>query len=247
MRRGDRGKNQSAVGNWQLAEGSPSAIHNPQSAVRNRIDWRRVRRVLVVRMRSIGDTVLTTPSLIALRRFLPEAQIDILLEDWVAPVLEGFREVDNVLTVKTGDLKSRFQTVLQLRRNKYDIVFNLHGGTTSTFFARASGAKYRVGFQHYQYSFLYNIIAPSSFEFLQTQEIHSAELQLALLDFTGVPVSDKPRTRLAVTENALKSLEKKFNAQTQRGEVAEEKRENYPQINRDWKTKDKGQRTKDNP
>ena len=52
-------------------------------------DWSTVRRVLVVRLRSIGDTVLATPSLHALRRFLPEARLDILLEDWVAPLLEG--------------------------------------------------------------------------------------------------------------------------------------------------------------
>jgi ADP-heptose:LPS heptosyltransferase len=52
------------------------------------INWKNVKRVLVVRLRSIGDTVLATPSLIALKRFLPDAQVDILLEDWVAPVLE---------------------------------------------------------------------------------------------------------------------------------------------------------------
>jgi len=36
------------------------------------IDWSSIRRVLVIRLRSIGDTVLATPSLIALRRFLPD-------------------------------------------------------------------------------------------------------------------------------------------------------------------------------
>src|SRR4030095_13848670 len=50
-----------------------------------RWDWDTVRKVLLVRLRSIGDTVLTTPSLFALKRFLPKAQIDILLESWVAP------------------------------------------------------------------------------------------------------------------------------------------------------------------
>src|SRR4029453_7345299 len=55
-----------------------------------RWDWSDVRKVLIVRLRSIGDTVLATPSLFALKRFLPNAQIDILLESWVAPVLSGF-------------------------------------------------------------------------------------------------------------------------------------------------------------
>jgi len=47
---------------------------------KNEIDWGKVERVLVVKLRSIGDTVLSTPSLIALKRFLPNAEIDILLE-----------------------------------------------------------------------------------------------------------------------------------------------------------------------
>ena len=51
------------------------------AATADAIDWAGVRRVLVIRLRSIGDAVLSTPSLIALKRFLPNAEIDILLED----------------------------------------------------------------------------------------------------------------------------------------------------------------------
>ena len=133
-----------------------SKDQRPKTKDQNLINWQNVKRVLVVRLRSIGDTVLATPSLIALKRFLPDAQIDIFLEDWVAPVLEGFDAVDNILTIGT-DAKSRLQTARKIRRNKYDVVFNLHGGTTSTFFVRASGAKHRVGFSTYRYSFLYTI------------------------------------------------------------------------------------------
>ena len=175
------------------------------------IDWAKVQRILVVRLRSIGDTVLSTPSLIALKRFLPDAQIDILLEDWVAPVLEGFDAVDNVLTVGK-DKKSRFETAWKIRRNKYDVVFNLHGGTTATFFVRASGAKYRVGLASYQYNFLYTHRAPSPLEFWQTEHAHSAEQQLALLGFVGIPVKDKPKSRLTVIESARSSIAKKLSA-----------------------------------
>ncbi len=187
------------------------------------IDWSKVRRVLIVRLRSIGDTVLSTPSLIALKRFLPDARIDVLLEDWVAPLLEGFDAVDNVLTVSRNDKKSRLETAWQIRRNKYDVVFNLHGGTTATFFVRASGAKYRVGFQSYQYNFLYTHRAPSPLEFWQTEHAHSAEQQLALLGFVGIPISDRLKSRLVVTEQALNSIEGKlkevFTAETQRNDA----------------------------
>ncbi len=175
-----------------------------------KIDWQNVQRVLVVRLRSIGDTVLSTPSLIALRRFLPDAQIDILLEDWVAPVLDGFDEINNIVIVNRRSKTSRLKIARQLRRNNYDVAFNLHGGTTATFFVRASGARHRVGYKNFQYSFLYNQAFPSALEFWHQETAHSAEQQLALLGFAGVPVSDKPKTRLAVTEKALNSIENKL-------------------------------------
>ena len=184
--------------------------------MKNEINWKNVKRVLVVRLRSIGDTVLSTPSLIALRRFLPEARIDVLLEDWVAPVLEGFEAVDNVLTVTRKSKTSRLKTARMLRQNDYDVAFNLHGGTTATFFVRASGARHRVGFANYQYSFLYTHRAPSPLEFWQTEKAHSAEQQLALLGFADVPVSDRPKTHLAVTQEALNSLTEKFNRQAEK-------------------------------
>ena len=174
------------------------------------IDWKKVNRILVVRLRSIGDTVLATPSLIALRRFLPDAQIDVLLEDWVAPVLDGFDVVDKVITVLHKSIKSRLETALKIRRNRYDVAFNLHGGTTATFFVRVSGAKYRVGFSEYSYNFLYTHLLASPNEFWRQNEIHSAENQLALLGSVGVPVADKPKSRLAVTEKARISVAEKI-------------------------------------
>ncbi|HYJ92852.1 MAG TPA: glycosyltransferase family 9 protein, partial [Pyrinomonadaceae bacterium] len=144
------------------------------------IDWNSVRRVLVVRLRSIGDTVLATPSLIALRRFLPHAQIDILLEDWVAPLLKGFSEIDNVIEIRGGQ-GGRLKVAREVRQNRYDVVFNLHGGTTSTFLTFVSGARHRVGYADYQYSFLLNHRSPPATEFWHRDHTHSAEQQLALL------------------------------------------------------------------
>lgn len=211
------------------------------------IDWPNVKRVLVVRLRSIGDTVLATPSLIALRRFLPHAQIDILLEDWVAPLLDGFDAVDTIITVPTKDtpclpsdtvisVNGRVAPLLnlsdggdytismptrdvpdgklsrtglifirsaiawQMRETKYDVAFNLHGGTTATFFTAASRARHRVGLASYQYSFLYNHLLSSPADFWGREAMHSAEQQLALLGFVGVPVEDRPKSRLVVSE-----------------------------------------------
>lgn len=173
---------------------------------RGEIDWSNVKRVLVVRLRSIGDTVLATPSLIALKKFLPDAQLDILLEDWVAPVLDGFEFVDNVITVGK-DSRSRMQTAWKLRQQKYDVAFNLHGGTTGTFFTAASGARHRVGYTEYQYSFLYNHLLTAAAEFWQKPKPHSAEQQLALLGFVGVQFDPNQKTLLNPTETSIRSVE----------------------------------------
>jgi ADP-heptose:LPS heptosyltransferase len=186
------------------------------------IDWKNIERILVIRLRSIGDTVLSTPSLIALKRFLPGARVDILLEGWVAPVLDGFDAVDKVL-VAGDDLAARLQTARALRRSKYDVVFNLHGGTTATFFARASGARHLVGFASYQYSFLYNHRVPAAAEFWGRKEVHSAEQQLALLGSVGVPVDDRPKSLLSVTPEAAGSLQEKLTAETRESGVLFEK------------------------
>jgi len=170
------------------------------------IDWTQVQRVLVIRLRSIGDTVLSTPSLFALRRFLPNAQIDVLLEDWVAPLLEGSAIVDNIIEIEKG-LLARLGTALRLRETRYDVVFNLHGGTTSTFLTRFTGARHRVGYSNYQYSSLHTDLLSSSADFWGQEKTHSAEQQLALLGFTGVPVSDRPRSSLTVDPGAAHAVD----------------------------------------
>ncbi len=173
------------------------------------IDWADVKRVLVVRLRSIGDTVLATPSLVVLRWFLPEAEVDILLEDWVAPLLEGTDVADNVIAVGKGAAE-RAKTARELRRRKYDVAFNLHGGTTGTFFTYASGARHRVGFSEYQYSFLYNHLLSSAVDFWKRTPLHSAEQQLALLGFVGVPVDSRPKSRLPITKEASAAVEERL-------------------------------------
>ena len=179
----------------------------PQPLGTARWKWQDVRKVLIVRLRSIGDTVLTTPSILALRRFLPNAEIDILLEDWVAPVLAGHPALNRIVTLEGRSFSSRARVARELRANRYDVVYNLHGGTTATFLARATGARHRVGYATYQYSQLHNHTAPSPLLLWGQEKTHSAEQQLALLGWTGVPVTDRPPTQLATMSEAIEKVD----------------------------------------
>ncbi|HEV8136892.1 MAG TPA: glycosyltransferase family 9 protein [Pyrinomonadaceae bacterium] len=184
------------------ARSESQGIDAPQPLAPARWDWSQVRKVLFVRLRSIGDTVLATSAVNALRRFLPDAQIDILVEDWVAPVLAEHPSLSSVISLERNSLAARARIAREIRASGYDVVYNLHGGTTSTFLTRASGARHRVGYESYQYAKLHNHQAPSA-SFLWGQEkTHSVEQQLALLGWTGVPVTDRPATQLAITQTA---------------------------------------------
>jgi lipopolysaccharide heptosyltransferase II len=184
----------------------------PRALAPARWDWSGVRRVLVVRLRSIGDTVLATPSLVALRRFLPGARIDLLLEDWVAPLVAGLDLVDSVVTVERGSTLARLSVARALRAARYDVAYNLHGGTTAALLTRATGARHRVGYASYPYARLHNHAAPPSSSLWRRERTHSAEQQLALLGWTGVPVTDRPRARLVVEAEADGSVIAKLRA-----------------------------------
>jgi predicted lipopolysaccharide heptosyltransferase III len=184
----------------------------PQPLAPARWNWDDVRRVLLVRLRSIGDTVLATPSIFALKRFLPQAQVDILVEEWVAPVLTDHPDIDNVVVLERGGVVARTRIARELRATRYDVVYNLHGGTTATFLTRATGARHRIGFRNYQYAKLHTELAPSPLLLWGQQKTHSVEQQLALLGWTGVPVTDRPRTRLGISPEAAETVNQRLAA-----------------------------------
>lgn len=178
------------------------------------VEWAKVRRILVVRLRSIGDAVLMTPALAALRAFInPHAQLDVLLEDWVAPLFEQHLDINHVITMRRGaNFFERAKLVRALRARRYHVAFNLHGGTTATFLTAASGARHRFGFKNYQYGFLHNHATVEATEFWKKPVLHSVEQQLALVGLSGVPVSKEIPTSLTIESQAAAKLNHKLHA-----------------------------------
>src|ERR1041385_1844746 len=113
------------------ARSESQGLDAPQPLAPARWDWSQVRKVLFIRLRSIGDTVLATSSVNALRRFLPAAQIDLLVEDWVAPVLAEHPSLSRVISLEGNSIGARTRIARKVRKYGYDVVYNLHGGTTA--------------------------------------------------------------------------------------------------------------------
>ncbi|MEW6129500.1 MAG: glycosyltransferase family 9 protein [Acidobacteriota bacterium] len=168
-------------------------------------DWSRIEKVLLVRLRSIGDTVLMTPCLAALKAFRPEINIAVVSEPLAAPLLDRHPLVDQ-LFVTESKFSSRAQLIRRLRREHFDIAFNMHGGSTANFLTRLSGATITVGYAGQRYSSLLNFIAPAPDVILGRSTIHSVEQQLALLNYAGVPLPDNPQLNLSVDETAKRNV-----------------------------------------
>ncbi|MCB1737332.1 MAG: glycosyltransferase family 9 protein [Gammaproteobacteria bacterium] len=91
-----------------------------------------MKRILVIRRDNIGDLVLTTPLIHALRRRFPDAKLDVLTNSYCAPVLNGNPDVDQVHVYAKAHHRGersvlavyldRIKLLWRLRRHRYDCI-----------------------------------------------------------------------------------------------------------------------------
>jgi len=106
--------------------------------------------ILLVRPRLIGDVVLTTPAIRAIRRRYPDARLCYLVEQLAAPVIAANPHVDELITLPYSRgwqrLKDDARTSAALRRRHLDVAIDFHGGPRSGWLTWASGAPVRIGY-----------------------------------------------------------------------------------------------------
>lgn len=157
-------------------------------------------RILVVRLRSIGDIVLLTPALRILKEWRPDLRISVALESRFRELLEGNLDVAEILELENGrglrKISLRLLAAREIRRRHFSLAANLHGGPTSAFLTRWSGAPLKVGFHHYRGRRMYEVLIPDAREILGKPSLHSAELQACAFFHLGLPLSEVPRARL---------------------------------------------------
>ena len=144
-------------------------------------------RVAVIRLRSLGDCVLTTPALDILHRARPDLEIAVVLEDRFAGVFEGNPAVSTLLAPEAA-------AVVKWRPS---LCLNLHGGTRSMLFTAASLADIRAGFGHHVGAWIYNVPIPRAQEILGVDRtVHTAEHLASAMFYLGVPQEEIPRAQL---------------------------------------------------
>src|SRR5208282_1864219 len=105
-------------------------------------------RILILRLRSIGDIILLTPALQLLKEWRPDLRISVMVESRFRDLLQGNPAVEEILHPGEGkgvrNLFSRLSAIREVRRRGFALCVNLHGGPTSRLFTRWSGAPWRV-------------------------------------------------------------------------------------------------------
>ena len=161
-------------------------------------------RILVVKLAGIGDLLLATPALRALRESYPQARIDLLVTPDSAGLLNGWDVIDHIIVLDKylfdypQQLITQPSTMLRLtelwntlRAGHYDAVLLLHhltllfGRLKHEALMRATGAKWRVGLDNGHGAFLNVRVKDEGFG-----AMHEAEYCMAVAEAVGATVRD---------------------------------------------------------
>jgi heptosyltransferase I len=113
------------------------------------------RNILLIKLSAVGDVVHTVPVLNKLRRRYPAAQLDWLVTPAIAELLGHHPAIDRIIEFKRdarsapwrlAPLVDYGRLAASLRRNRYDLVVDMHGQLRTALLTLATGAAVRIGF-----------------------------------------------------------------------------------------------------
>jgi len=171
--------------------------------------------ILLIRLKSIGDILFLLPAVHRVRENFPGAKITFLTSSENAPLLQGFREVDEVITLDRGRFQSgrprailseAFSLFRRLRRGKFSLVVDFQGYGETAWLAWLSGAPQRWG----------NVYGPGrrwayTHGVTRNERIHHVDWYLSLLEQCGLPPG-KIVNEFILPEDALNEARRFFAA-----------------------------------
>jgi predicted lipopolysaccharide heptosyltransferase III len=148
-------------------------------------------KILLIRLRQIGDVVFTTPAIRAVRRKFPEARITYLVEPAAAAVVDGNSHLDHILIAPLPRRVSRIREdvtlIRELRARRFDVAIDFHGGPRSSLLSWLSGARRRIGYDIAGRGWMYTdrVARPR-----ELRPRHSVQNQWDLLQPLGIGAPD---------------------------------------------------------
>src|SRR5215510_14614457 len=144
-------------------------------------------RILVIQFRRIGDVLLSTPVLRALRQHYPQSYIAFLTEPSPGRGLQNNPCLDAVLIQpRHATWRQQWQLWRQIRRQRFDLVIDLIGNPRSALLTYLSGAKHRLAFARFPRSLLYTLLVKHDHPFPE----YTVAKRLRLLEPLGIQATD---------------------------------------------------------
>ena len=132
----------------------------------------------------MGDCLLLTSPIRAVKEEFPGFRISVLVESRFAECFAGNPDIDEVLPAG-----GKYSTALRLSVRRFDAIINLHGGPTSLLYSCVTWGK-RIGVEHYRAAKLYHGVVPRP-----EAHTHTVDATMAVMRWLGVRCAQTPELR----------------------------------------------------
>ena len=166
-----------------------------------------IRSILVIKLRHIGDVLLTTPAFRALRVAYPGAKIYAVVNSGTADMLTLNPNIDEVIPLKKGQgMLRELEFIKRVRALKPDLAINMTEGDRGAIMALLSGARYRIGVDPEGEGFFGKKFLYSHTVGYPRMRTHRVFMDLGLLAPLGIK-ADKPRLELYFSPDDAMAVE----------------------------------------
>ncbi len=141
-----------------------------------------INRILIIKLRAIGDVVLSTAVIENLRAQFPNATIDFLTERFASDAVAGNPHLNSVVTFHKAS-ESSLSLIQKIRKGNYNLVIDLFCNPRTALITFLSGAKYRIGYSFRGRRYAYNVLVTP-----RSGEVHNVEFNVDALRKLEIPI-----------------------------------------------------------
>jgi lipopolysaccharide heptosyltransferase II len=171
------------------------------------------KKILVINLRYIGDTIWMYPFIKNLKINLPDAEISALVNKGGEGFLELMPELSEVIVFERDKMKSRMgifkfiRFLKEVRNKNFEAVFILSNSDRPTIIGFASGARLRIGFR--SDSWWRGYLLTTKFNWDHDNNPHMIEYYLQSLTDVGLKIYDR-RLAIDVPDTVVEKVNEKF-------------------------------------
>ncbi|PLW93016.1 MAG: heptosyltransferase [Marinilabiliales bacterium] len=165
-----------------------------------------MKKILVIQTAFIGDVILSTALPASLKAYDESFDIDFLVQKRCTSVLEDNPNIRKIISLdKSKKFKNLFACIRLIRKEKYDLIVNVHRFGSSGLLTILGGAGKTVGFKKNPFSFLFGKRVDHTFNCHETERNH----KLLQTIFPEIKV-ERPFISPAVTDSAALGVKSKY-------------------------------------